>query len=64
MRSRAVLGVVLCAIGAVFILQGTNVVQGSGMSGHGRWAVIGAASVAMGVVVIVLAARSRGRSRL
>ncbi len=64
MLSRLVVGVVLCAIGTVFILQGTNVVHGSGMSGHGKWAVVGAAAVALGVVALALAARARGRSPL
>ena len=42
MWGRAVVGFVLCAVGAVFILQGTKVIQGSGMSGQGKWAVVGA----------------------
>jgi MYXO-CTERM domain-containing protein len=64
MLSRVVIGVVLCAIGTVFILQGTNVVHGSGMSGHGKWADVGVAAVALGVVALALALRSRRRSRL
>ena len=39
---RAVIGIVLCAVGTVWILQGTKVIQGSGMSGQSKWAVVGA----------------------
>ena len=36
MWGRAVVGFVLCAVGTVWILQGTEVIQGSGMSGKGQ----------------------------
>jgi len=55
---RGVLGILLCAVGTVFILQGTNVLRGSGMSGEGQWAVIGAVAVAVGLVFGGLAVRS------
>jgi hypothetical protein len=58
---RAGMGVVLCAIGTVFILQGTNVVHGSGMSGQGKWALIGSIVVVVGLVALALAARSQRR---
>jgi hypothetical protein len=54
---RAVIGIVLCAIGTVFILQGTKVIQGSGMSGQGKWAVIGAVVVVAGLACLAWAAR-------
>jgi hypothetical protein len=34
---RGVIGIVLCAVGTVWILQGTKVIHGSGMSGQGKW---------------------------
>jgi hypothetical protein len=52
-------GVALCAVGAVFVLQGTNVLHGSGMSGEGKWGVIGAVMVALGLLLLAAAARSR-----
>ena len=55
---RGGLGILLCAVGTVFVLQGTNVVRGSGMSGEGKWAVIGAVLVAVGLVLLALAVRS------
>jgi hypothetical protein len=57
MRVRGLIGVVLCAVGIVFILQGTKVIQGSGMSGQGKWAVIGAVVVVVGVACFAWAAR-------
>jgi hypothetical protein len=55
---RAGSGILLCAVGAVFMLQGTNVLHGSGMSAQGKWTVIGAIVVAVGLVLIAMAARS------
>jgi len=55
MPTWGVIGVVLCLGGAVWIRQGTNAMHGSGMSGHGQWAilgvVIGLALLAPGAVV-------------
>jgi hypothetical protein len=54
---RAVVGFVLCAVGTVWILQGTKVIQGSAMSGQGKWAAIGAVVVLAGVACFVWAAK-------
>jgi len=59
MWTRAVIGVVLCAVGTVWILQGTNVMHGSGMSGQGKWGVIGAIAVVLGLACFAWAARHR-----
>jgi hypothetical protein len=56
---RAGIGVVLCAVGTVWILQGTKVIQGMGMSGQGKWAVIGAVVVVVGLACFAWAARQR-----
>jgi hypothetical protein len=57
MWGRAVVGFVLCAVGTVFILQGTKVIQGSGMSGQGKWAAIGAVVVVAGLACFAWAAK-------
>ena len=38
---RGIGGVLLTLIGLLWILQGVNVIHGSGMSGHGQYAVLG-----------------------
>jgi drug/metabolite transporter superfamily protein YnfA len=62
MWARAGIGIVLCAVGTVFILQGTNVIQGSGMSAQDKWAAIGAVVVVAGVVCLAWAARHHRKS--
>ena len=52
-----VLGVMLMIIGCVWILQGINVLPGSFMTGHMQWAVYGAITVVVGVVLIVASRR-------
>ena len=52
MRARRVIGVVLCLVGAVWCLQGIDVLGGSFMSGQVIWAVIGAVCIAFGVVLL------------
>jgi hypothetical protein len=59
--ARGIAGLVLCLVGAVWIAQGTNAVHGSGMSGHGQWAVIGVAVVVIGLALLAWAWRIRAR---
>jgi uncharacterized membrane protein HdeD (DUF308 family) len=49
-------------VGVVWIAQGTNVLHGSGMSGHGVWAVLGAVLVLIGVALFAWAWRIRNRT--
>ena len=58
---RGIIGVVLCALGAVWIAQGSGAMHGSGMSGHSSFALLGGAAVVVGLVLLVWAARIRGR---
>lgn len=58
---RGVVGLVFSLVGIVWILQGTNVVHGSGMSGHGGYAVLGVVVVLIGVALLTWAWRIRGR---
>lgn len=59
MRALVVIGVVLCLVGAVFFLQGINVLHGSTMSGHGFYAVLGGAMFAVGVGLVARVRRRR-----
>jgi hypothetical protein len=52
-------GAVLVIFGAVFFLQGINVLGGSGMSGKTLWAVLGPLIVLVGVGALVTAQRRR-----
>jgi hypothetical protein len=44
----------LIAIGAIWILQGVNILPGSFMTGQIVWAWRGAAAVAVGILLLVL----------
>jgi hypothetical protein len=61
MIARAIVGVVLCLVGALWIAQGLDVVKGSAMTGHGIWAVLGTIVVVAGLALIAAGAR-RSRS--
>ncbi|MFD4959582.1 hypothetical protein [Microbacterium sp. NPDC058389] len=49
------LGIVLALVGAIWTLQGLNVLGGSAMSGSPLWATIGPIVLIAGVVLIVVA---------
>jgi hypothetical protein len=49
---RRVVGVVLCAVGAVWIGQGFGAVHGSVMTGHRQYAVLGIIVALAGIVLI------------
>jgi hypothetical protein len=46
-------------IGAVWILQGVNILPGSFMTGHIQWAINGAVVAALGVALLAWARRRR-----
>ena len=52
----------LVLTGAVWFLQGINVLPGSFMTGQTRWAINGAITVAAGVVIFLWANRRRKQS--
>ncbi len=53
-----VVGTVLVLIGAIWFLQGINILPGSFMTGQTQWAVYGAIAVCVGIALHVFA---RGR---
>ncbi|MET0901764.1 MAG: hypothetical protein ABWZ52_00855 [Acidimicrobiales bacterium] len=52
MAIRVVLAVALLLVGGVWILQGLDVLGGSGMSGNIEWTVIGAILVAVAIGIL------------
>ena len=56
---RVVAGVAAIVVGAVWALQGLDVVQGSPMTGHGEWIVFGLLLAGLGVSLLVGARRLR-----
>ncbi|MGZ4675604.1 MAG: hypothetical protein ACXVJ7_06085 [Acidimicrobiia bacterium] len=59
MRIRAIVGVLLVLVGAVWFAQGVDVLGGSSMTGDPFWAFVGAPMVVVGIVLL----RSTGRAR-
>jgi hypothetical protein len=58
---RGIAGIVLCALGAVWIAQGSGAMHGSGMSGHAPFALLGGVVVIVGLALLVWAALIRRR---
>jgi len=53
------IGALLCVLGALWVLQGLNVLPGMGMSGHNEWAIRGGIAFVIGAVLALV---SRGGS--
>lgn len=49
---RNAVGIVLLVIGAVWVLQGANVLTGSAMSGRNQWLVVGLLMAVAGVALL------------
>ncbi|MDQ1459468.1 MAG: hypothetical protein QOI08_952 [Actinomycetota bacterium] len=58
---RRILGVVLVAIGGVWIAQGSGALHGSFMTGEALWTVIGIIAVLFGIALLVGVAREHRR---
>ena len=56
---RGIIGMLLCLAGAVWILQGLDILHGSVMSGRGGYTVLGAVVLALGAALLVWAGRRR-----
>jgi hypothetical protein len=56
-----VVGAILVLFGAIWFLQGINVLPGSFMTGQIQWAVYGGIAVAVGVALLFIANRRRYR---
>ena len=59
---RGIAGVVLCVVGVVWIAQGSGAMHGSGMSGHGQFALLGGAVIIVGLALLAWAVLIRRRT--
>jgi hypothetical protein len=57
-RLRIAFGVILIAVGAVWVLQGIGLLEGSFMTGSSLWLWIGLACAAVGASVLLTGRRS------
>ncbi|MFJ9365988.1 hypothetical protein ACIRRA_16440 [Nocardia sp. NPDC101769] len=51
----AVIGVVLCIVGVIWIAQGAGSLHGSPMTGHSEWSYLGGALVVVGAGLLLWA---------
>ncbi|MBN9222693.1 MAG: hypothetical protein J0I79_32570 [Mesorhizobium sp.] len=58
--TKNLLALIVLAIGALWALQGIGVVGGSFMTGQSQWLHIGLVTMAVGLIGLVWANRSRG----
>jgi hypothetical protein len=56
-------GVVLCALGVVWIGQGSGSLHGSPMTGHPLWTYLGAVLLVVGLALVAQAYRKGARKR-
>jgi hypothetical protein len=54
-----IVGVLVFLVGALFVGQGTNVIHGSSMSGHGGYAEFGGVLLVIGLGLVMWALRLR-----
>jgi hypothetical protein len=58
-----IVGTILVLFGAIWFLQGINILPGSFMTGQTRWAVYGGIAVAAGIGLWMIANRRRNGGR-
>ncbi len=54
-----IVGALLVFVGAVWILQGINILPGSFMTGQIKWAIIGGVALAAGIALLIYSRRLR-----
>lgn len=57
--ARNILGVLMVLFGAIWFLQGINVLPGSFMTGDIRWAFYGCVAIILGAVLLFMSNRKR-----
>jgi hypothetical protein len=61
-RIRIVIGVIAAVLGAIWTLQGLNILPGSFMTGDSTWVVIGLIALAAGLVLLASGVNNRGKA--
>ncbi len=54
-----IIAVLIILVGAVWFLQGINVIGGSVMTGQSQWTLIGGIAFVIGIVLLIFANRKR-----
>ena len=62
-RILTIVSILMILVGAVWLLQGLNVLLGSVMSGQSQWTVIGAVLLVVGLGLLVFANRRKNNPR-
>jgi hypothetical protein len=57
-----VLGIVCLPVGAVWILQGTKILNSGFMAGHRRWILIGGVILIAGIVILIFNNRKKAKT--
>ncbi len=60
MRWFGILGAILALVGAVWLLQGIGLLQGSVMTGQTLWVIVGAVALILGAGLLYLAVPRKG----
>ena len=61
MAMRILIGVTLLLTGVVWFFQGIGTIEGSGMTGHAEWSVIGAVLIVVAIGLLAGARKLRDR---
>ena len=56
-RLKLIVGIIFVLLGGLWVLQGSNMLAGSAMSGQSQWLIIGAIVALIGVGLIVWSRR-------
>jgi uncharacterized membrane protein HdeD (DUF308 family) len=59
--TRGIAGIIVCAVGVLWIAQGSNAVRGMAMSGRRPFVLFGAVAIIVGLALLAWAARVRRR---
>ena len=59
-----IVGVLIDVVGAIWLLQGLNLLGGSPMSGEPFWAIMGGVLIVIGTLAVLAASRMKSQSSM